>query len=141
MLAGDNALDKTYTRNLANRDGLSWVEAVPKSKESTFDSIRLGLKNAQVVAMELQDHFGQTQGDVQRPDAEPEAVGRPVPLHPAEGRRCRRGMTSSPASATSTSRWPRNCAPGCWPTSSASRSCWRPANRWRWPSRRASRIR
>ncbi|AOX98996.1 outer membrane lipoprotein chaperone LolA [Jeongeupia sp. USM3] len=61
LLAGDNALDKTYTlRNLANRDGLSWVEAVPKSKESTFDSIRLGLKNAQVVAMELQDHFGQT---------------------------------------------------------------------------------
>ncbi|BCL74927.1 outer-membrane lipoprotein carrier protein [Jeongeupia sp. HS-3] len=61
LLAGDNALDKTYTlKNLPNRDGLAWVNAIPKSKESTFDSIHLGLKGGQVVAMELQDHFGQT---------------------------------------------------------------------------------
>ena len=41
-------------------DGLEWLDALPRDKDSGFQSIRLGLGVAGVEAMVLVDHFGQT---------------------------------------------------------------------------------
>lgn len=47
-------------RNLENKDGLEWVEAVPKSTDSGFERVRLGFAGNELRAMELVDSFGQT---------------------------------------------------------------------------------
>ena len=46
--------------NLGAQEGLDWLEAVPKSKENTFERIRLGFGQSGLEAMELRDQFGQT---------------------------------------------------------------------------------
>src|SRR5574340_1313044 len=44
LLAGDNALDKNFIlKDAGSSDGLEWVEAQPKSGETSFESLRLGL--------------------------------------------------------------------------------------------------
>jgi outer membrane lipoprotein carrier protein len=61
LLAGaDDALKAFTLRNEATRDGLEWVEAVPRDKESTFERIRMGFGAAGLQRMELTDVFGQT---------------------------------------------------------------------------------
>ena len=42
------------------KDGLEWVEAVPREKESNFESIRMGFGFSGLEIMELADSFGQT---------------------------------------------------------------------------------
>lgn len=60
ILFGSNDLEKNFTlKEAGTKDGLEWLEAVPKSKDTTFDSIGIGLKNGTPVAMELHDSFGQ----------------------------------------------------------------------------------
>ncbi|WDZ97837.1 outer membrane lipoprotein chaperone LolA [Herbaspirillum sp. WKF16] len=60
ILFGSNDLEKNFNLKEAGaKDGLEWLEAVPKSKDTTFDSIGIGLKNGTPVAMELHDSFGQ----------------------------------------------------------------------------------
>ena len=39
---------------------MNWVEATPKSSDSGFEKVRLGLVGADLKAMELSDSFGQT---------------------------------------------------------------------------------
>jgi len=59
LLAG-GSLDKDFTLSpLPPRDGLEWVEAVPKSKEGTFQSVRIGFKGRDLSAVEITDSFGQ----------------------------------------------------------------------------------
>ena len=61
LLAGSNEIDKIYDlTNLGTQEGLDWLEAVPKSKENTFERIRLGFGPSGLEAMELRDQFGQT---------------------------------------------------------------------------------
>ncbi|MCE9640755.1 MAG: outer membrane lipoprotein chaperone LolA [Betaproteobacteria bacterium] len=61
LLAGSNEIDKLYTlTNLGPQEGLDWLEAVPKSKDNTFERIRLGFSQAGLEAMELRDQFAQT---------------------------------------------------------------------------------
>jgi outer membrane lipoprotein carrier protein len=61
ILFGSNDLDKNFTLSEAGtRDGLEWLKAVPKAKDSTFALISIGLRNGQPEAMELQDAFGQS---------------------------------------------------------------------------------
>ena len=61
LLAGSNEIEKVYDlTNLGTQDGLDWLEAVPKSKENTFERIRLGFGQSGLEAMELRDQFGQT---------------------------------------------------------------------------------
>lgn len=61
ILFGSNDLEKNFTLSEAPaRDGLEWLNAVPKAKDSQFQQISIGLKNGTPAAMELRDSFGQT---------------------------------------------------------------------------------
>lgn len=61
LLAGDNALEQNFTLvDGGSADGLAWVEATPKSPESTFTKVRIGFRNQLPRAMELTDAFGQS---------------------------------------------------------------------------------
>ena len=58
---GKSTLEKSFTlREAGEREGLEWVEAVPKSQESGFEKLRLGFAGSDLKAMELFDNFGQT---------------------------------------------------------------------------------
>lgn len=61
LLAGSNDLDKYFNlKEGGNQGGVDWLEATPKSKEGTFELVRLGFQGNELVAMELHDNFGQT---------------------------------------------------------------------------------
>jgi outer membrane lipoprotein carrier protein len=61
ILFGSNDLEKNFTLSEAGtREGLEWLKAVPKAKDTSFEQIAIGLKNGQPEAMELRDNFGQT---------------------------------------------------------------------------------
>jgi len=71
LLAGSNDLERDYTlNNLGVEKGLDWLEAVPKSRESVFERVRMGFGKSGLEAMELRDQFGQltviTFADVER---------------------------------------------------------------------------
>ncbi|MGV7210330.1 outer membrane lipoprotein chaperone LolA [Oxalobacteraceae bacterium A2-2] len=60
ILFGSNDLDKNFTLSEAgSKDGLEWLKAVPKAKDSSFEQITIGLRNGLPEAMELKDTFGQ----------------------------------------------------------------------------------
>jgi outer membrane lipoprotein carrier protein len=60
ILFGSNDLEKNFTlKEAGTRDGLEWLEATPKAKDTTFEQIGIGLKNGVPHAMELRDSFGQ----------------------------------------------------------------------------------
>ncbi|MFS2019862.1 outer membrane lipoprotein chaperone LolA [Massilia sp. CT11-108] len=61
ILFGSNDLDKNFTlAEAGTHDGLEWLNATPKSKDTTFEQIGIGLKDGFPQAMELKDNFGQT---------------------------------------------------------------------------------
>ncbi|WP_281255012.1 outer membrane lipoprotein chaperone LolA [Noviherbaspirillum humi] len=60
ILFGSNDLEKNFNlKEGGSKDGLEWLEATPKSKDTTFDRIGIGLKDGLPQAMELRDSFGQ----------------------------------------------------------------------------------
>jgi outer membrane lipoprotein carrier protein len=61
FLAGSNEVDKFFAlQDVSAHDQLEWVEATPKSKESTFESMRVGFHDGALQEMVMHDHFGQT---------------------------------------------------------------------------------
>ena len=61
LLAGASDIDRAFELvESGAKDGLEWLEAKPREKESGFERIRLGMSTSGVDAMELVDHFGQT---------------------------------------------------------------------------------
>jgi outer membrane lipoprotein carrier protein len=61
ILFGSNDLEKNFTLSDAGaRDGLEWLNAVPKNKDTSFEQISIGLRDGVPQAMELKDTFGQT---------------------------------------------------------------------------------
>ena len=61
ILFGSNDLEKNFTLAEAGaHDGLEWLKATPKAKDTTFEQIGIGLKDGIPQAMELKDNFGQT---------------------------------------------------------------------------------
>ncbi len=60
ILFGSNDLEKNFTLSEAGtRDGIEWLQAIPKTRDTTFEKIGIGLKDGMPVAMELRDSFGQ----------------------------------------------------------------------------------
>ncbi len=71
LLSGSNDLERDYTlTNIGVEKGLDWLEAVPKSRDSVFERVRMGFGKSGLEAMELRDQFGQitviTFADVER---------------------------------------------------------------------------
>lgn len=61
ILFGSNDLEKNFTlKEGGARDGMAWLEAVPRSQDTSFERIGIGLKDGVPQAMELRDSFGQT---------------------------------------------------------------------------------
>jgi len=58
---GKSALEKNFTlREAGEREGLEWLEAIPKSPDSGFERLQMGFAGNDLKAMELFDNFGQT---------------------------------------------------------------------------------
>jgi outer membrane lipoprotein carrier protein len=61
LLAGDNEIEKFFNlKDIGTRDGLEWLEATPKAKDTTFEFIRMGFAGSTLKVMELKDSFGQS---------------------------------------------------------------------------------
>jgi outer membrane lipoprotein carrier protein len=59
ILFGSNDLEKNFTlRDAGAKDGMEWLEATPRSNDTTFDRVSIGLKDGVPRAMELRDSFG-----------------------------------------------------------------------------------
>ena len=60
LLAGDTEIEKNFQlKDAGVADNLSWVEATPKSSESTFELVRMGFADKELAVLELKDNFGQ----------------------------------------------------------------------------------
>jgi outer membrane lipoprotein carrier protein len=60
ILFGSNDLEKNFTlKEAGERDGMEWLQATPKAKDTTFDQIGIGMRDGVPAAMELHDSFGQ----------------------------------------------------------------------------------
>ncbi len=60
ILFGSNNLEQNFTlKEGAPKDGMEWLEATPKAKDTTFERIGIGMKDGVPAAMELRDSFGQ----------------------------------------------------------------------------------
>lgn len=61
LLAGNNEIERNFDLiDGGRRDGLEWVEALPKTQGGSFEKIRLAFRDGSLAVMELRDHFGQT---------------------------------------------------------------------------------
>jgi outer membrane lipoprotein carrier protein len=59
LLAGKDDITTLFTlRDAGAADGLAWVEATPKTQDTGFERVRLGLKGKTLAAMELFDQLG-----------------------------------------------------------------------------------
>ena len=60
ILFGSVDLEKNFTlKDSGLKQGIDWMEAIPKAKDTQFESISIGMKDGLPVAMELKDSFGQ----------------------------------------------------------------------------------
>jgi outer membrane lipoprotein carrier protein len=60
LLAGKEDVERAFDwRDLPPADGLDWLGATPKDKESSFSDIRLGFDASGLAALEIFDNFGQ----------------------------------------------------------------------------------
>ncbi|MFZ6649000.1 outer membrane lipoprotein chaperone LolA [Undibacterium sp. TJN25] len=60
ILFGSSDLEKNFTlKEVGPKQGLEWFEAIPKSKDTSFDHIGIGMKDGVPMALELRDSFGQ----------------------------------------------------------------------------------
>ncbi len=60
ILFGSNDLEKNFSLSEGGtREGIEWLQAIPKAKDTQFEKIGIGLKDGVPVAMELRDSFGQ----------------------------------------------------------------------------------
>lgn len=60
LLSGSNEIERGFTlSDIQGRDGLEWLQAEPKSNETTFEKILMAFNSkSQLVVMELHDAFG-----------------------------------------------------------------------------------
>ncbi|HLS57756.1 MAG TPA: outer membrane lipoprotein chaperone LolA [Zeimonas sp.] len=61
ILFGDSDLEQDFAlRELPPRDGLEWIEALPRNKEAGIERIALGFRDGLPGTMEVGDAFGRT---------------------------------------------------------------------------------
>lgn len=61
LLAGSNEIENNFRlKDDGARDGLEWLQALPNTQDSAFESVRMGFNQSGLEVMELRDHFGQT---------------------------------------------------------------------------------
>jgi outer membrane lipoprotein carrier protein len=61
LLAGNNEAMRAFSlSDRGAKDGLEWLEALPRDKESSFEKIRMGFGSSGLEVMELVDNLGQT---------------------------------------------------------------------------------
>ncbi|ADE12804.1 outer membrane lipoprotein chaperone LolA [Sideroxydans lithotrophicus] len=60
LLSGNNEIERDFTlKDLEDRDGFEWLQATPKSKETTFEKILMAFNGkSELAVMELYDAFG-----------------------------------------------------------------------------------
>jgi len=60
ILFGSNEFEKEFeVADIGARDGLEWVQATPRAKDSTFERIEIGFRDGLPQSMRLADNFGQ----------------------------------------------------------------------------------
>jgi outer membrane lipoprotein carrier protein len=60
LLAGDSLEKDFELKPLPDKDGLSWVQAIPKVKEgATFQNLAVGFRGKELAAIDITDSFGQ----------------------------------------------------------------------------------
>lgn len=60
ILFGASDIDQSFElRDTGTRGGIAWLEATPKSRDTTFEKISIGFRNGELAAMELRDALGQ----------------------------------------------------------------------------------
>jgi len=61
LLSGSNEIERGFElKDVGERDGLDWLEAIPRSKDTSFESVRMAFDaQSELVIMELRDNFGQ----------------------------------------------------------------------------------
>ncbi|MGH8740568.1 MAG: outer membrane lipoprotein chaperone LolA [Burkholderiales bacterium] len=61
LLAGASEVEKAFElKDAGPRDGLEWLEARPKERDTGFELVRMGFGPAGLQGMELLDNFGHT---------------------------------------------------------------------------------
>jgi len=61
ILFGSNDLEQRFAlKEAGNREGVEWLDATPKSRDTAFERISIGFRNGTLAAMELRDALGQT---------------------------------------------------------------------------------
>ena len=60
LLAGNNEIEGSFSlKNSGDKEGLEWLEATPKTQDTSFEKIRMAFNvQSELVVMELQDSFG-----------------------------------------------------------------------------------
>jgi len=60
LLSGSNEIERGFAlKNIEARDGLEWLQATPRSAETTFEKILMAFNaKSELVVMELHDAFG-----------------------------------------------------------------------------------
>jgi chaperone LolA len=60
LLSGSNEIERGFAlKNIEERDGLEWLQATPRSAETTFEKILMAFNaKSELVVMELHDAFG-----------------------------------------------------------------------------------
>jgi chaperone LolA len=60
LLSGSNEIERGFAlKNIEARDGLEWLQATPKSAETTFEKILMAFNaKSELAVMELHDAFG-----------------------------------------------------------------------------------
>lgn len=60
LLMDSAALSEAFSiAELGTSDGIDWLELTPKTENSDFELVFIGLKDGELAAMELRDNFGQ----------------------------------------------------------------------------------
>lgn len=60
ILFGSAQLDKDFElTEAASRQGLEWLDAIPKSKDAGFEKISIGFSGGMPAVLEIKDSFGQ----------------------------------------------------------------------------------